>query len=141
MQMNRRFAPVKTGTEPSIVSKNVVQLSAFRQRARRKTDYQTLPLVCRHFAVGREDWDRGLLALIRTSDVLTRWTLTPEGALKLFDLPQGEVLIPANDVTAGLDHGLTLSAYNVVAEIAAGDLRAAFSTKAAAVRPQFVASR
>lgn len=138
--MNRR-APVETGTEPSIVSNNVVQLSAFRPRARRNSDYRTLPLVCRHFAVGHEDWDRGLLALVRTSDVQTRWTLTPEGALKLFDLPQGEVLIAANDVTAGLDHGLTLSACNVVAEITADNLRAAFSTNAEAIRPQFIASR
>jgi len=120
---------------------NVVQLSEFRTRARRKSGYRTLPLVCRHFAVGREDWDRGLLALVRTSDEVTRWTITPEGALKLFDMPQGEVLVPANDVSAGLENGLTLAACNMVTEIAAADLRAALSPVAEAIRPQFIASR
>ncbi|MBI2253217.1 MAG: hypothetical protein HYU58_01215 [Proteobacteria bacterium] len=146
MQKNRRLAPAFAGTEPSVASENVVQLNAFRTHARRKAGYKTLPLVCRHFTVGREDWDRGFLALARTSDEVTRWTLTPEGALKLFDMPEGEVLVPANDVTAGLDHGLKLSRGNVEAEIAAADLRAALRPVAQrpvvqAIRPQFIASR
>ena len=146
MQKSRRLAPAAAGTEPSVASQNVVQLDTFRGRARRKTGYKTLPLVCQHYVVGREDWDRGELALVRTSDEVTRWTLTPEGALKLFDMPQGEVLIPANDVSACLDHGLKLAARNMVTEIAAADLRAALKPVApcsviGAIRPQFIASR
>lgn len=146
MQKNKRLAPAAAGTEPSVASQNIVQLDEFRGRTRRKAGYKTLPLVCRHFTVGHEDWDRGFLALVRTSDEVTRWTLTPEGALKLFDMPEGEVLIAANDVTAGLDHGLKLSRGNVEAEIAACDLRAALSPVAQcsvvpAIRPQFIASR
>ncbi|MDY0873561.1 hypothetical protein [Dongia rigui] len=151
MQKNKRLAPATAGTEPPVesqnaASQNVVQISSFRARAGRKAGYKTLPLVCRHFVVGREDWDRGELAFVRSSDEVTRWTLTPEGALKLFDMPQGEVLIPANDVSAGLDHGLKLAASNMVTEIAAADLRAALSPVAPcsviqAARPQFIASR
>lgn len=146
MQKNKRLAPAAAGTEPSVASQNVasqniVELSAFRSRSRRKTGYKTLPLVCQHYVVGREDWDRGELALVRTSDEVTRWTLTPEGALKLFDMPQGEVLIAANDVSACLDHGLKLAARNMVTEIAAADLRAALKPVAEAIRPQFIASR
>lgn len=151
MQKNKRLAPAIAGTEPPVASQNaasqkIVQLSSFRAKARRKAGYKTLPLICRHFIVGREDWDRGELACVRTSDEVTRWTLTPEGALKLFDMPQGEVLIPANDVSAGLNHGLKLAASNMVTEIAAADLRAALKPVAEcsairATRPQFIASR
>ena len=141
MQKSRRLAPAAAGTEPSVAPQNVVQLDSFRGRARRKASFKTLPLVCRHFTVGRDDWDRGFLALVRTSDEVTRWTLTSDGALKLFDMPEGEVLIPANDVSAGLDHGLKLSRGNVEAVIAAVDLRAALSPVAEAIRPQFIASR
>lgn len=129
MQKSKCGARVNTSTEFSPVSQKVIQLNRYRCHARHKRGYRTLPLVCRHLALGCEDWDRGLLAVKRTSDEVTRWTLTPDGSLKLFDLPQGEVLIPANDVAAGLNHGLKLSICDVEAEIAAIDLRAALNTK------------
>ena len=144
MQQDSRVAPAAAGPETPAVSATIIQFRDYLLRSGRvprPAPVQPVSLACRHYMLGREDWERGLQVLVRSYVTTTRWTYAADGSLRLHDVPTGEVVLSADEVRLALKNGITLHAPDFEADIAAAELAGLLAPLAERALPQFKASR
>ena len=126
MQTSHRVTPAAAGPATSVVSAQIIQFRDYLNRSSRRPQpakARPLTLTCRYYAMGREDWERGLRILVRTDLVTTGWSYSPDGTLKLHDVPTGAVTLSAAEVERAFQDGFSFQASGFEAEIDADELR------------------
>lgn len=144
MQQDSRVAPAAAGPETPAVSATIIQFRDYLLRSGRQpkpAPIQPVSLACRHYMLGREDWERGLYVLVSSYASTTRWTFAADGSLHLHDVPTGEVVLTADEVKHALQNGITIHAPDFEADIDAAELSALLSPRTARPQVQFKASR
>ena len=74
-------------------------------------------VTCRKFALGKEDWNRGVRALQRSYETVGQIAYLENGSLRLSGLPFGDVILDAAEVSRVLGDGLQIRSPDFEAEI------------------------
>lgn len=85
----------------------------------------TLPVRCRIFGPGQEDWNRGVRSLRRVGLQEGSLTRLGDGGVCIRDLPGADLNLAAAEVAHIRDHGLRISAGSLEITIHAEDFRKA----------------
>jgi len=104
----------------------VSMMDGGRQRSR-AAPAGALPIRCRLFGPGREDWNRGLRE--RRATILHEAELRrlADGAIVLHGIPSIELRLDRTQISRVLEHGLRISSPDIEIEIDAAAFRRALS--------------
>jgi len=92
------------------------------------TEQSEVPIRCRIFGQGREDWNRGLRELSSTIVHKGRLTRLADGAIRLTGLPSVDLRLSPAQAERVQNDGLRLSSSNLEIEIDAAAFRKALAS-------------